>query len=58
MQKGVFLRKRHNMEFVEFELRNYRSYCQSPSVVTELLAEIVVKSEVKTDEDLKVFISI
>ena len=46
------------MEFVEFELRNYRSYCQSPSVVTELLAEIVVKSEVKTDEDVKVFISI
>ena len=51
MQKGVFLGKYHNIEFVEFELRNYRSYCQPPSVVIELFAEIVVKCEVKPDKE-------
>ena len=51
MQKGVFLGKYHNIEFVEFELRNYRSYCQPPSVAIELFAEIVVKCEVKPDKE-------
>ena len=55
MQKGVFLGKHHNMEFAEFEWRNYRSYCQPPSVVIELFAEIVVKCEGKPDEDVKAF---
>ena len=41
------------MEFVESELRNYRSYCQPPSVVVEFFAEIVVKCERKPDEDVK-----
>ena len=52
MEKDVFLGKHHNMEFVESELRNYRGYCQPPSVVIELFAEIVVKCEVKPDEDV------
>ena len=52
MQKDVFLGKYHNIEFVESELRNYRSYCQPPSVVIELFAETVVKCEVKPDEDV------
>ena len=34
------------------------SYCQSPSVVIELFAEIVVKCEVKPDEDVKASTSI
>ena len=34
------------------------SYCQSPSVVIELFAEIVVKCEVKPDEDVNTFTSI
>ena len=55
---GVFLGKHHNVEFVEFELRNYRSYCQRPSVVIELLAEIVVTCELKLHEDVKAFTSI
>ena len=46
------------MEIVKFELRNYWSYCQPPSVVIELLAKIVVKCEVKPDEDVKAFTSI
>ena len=46
------------MEFVEFELRNYRSYCQPSSVVIELFADIVVKCELKPDEDVKAFTSI
>ena len=47
------------MEFVEFELRNYyRSYCQTPIVVIEMFAEIIVKCEVKPDEDVKTFTSI
>ena len=46
------------MEFVEFELRNYTSYCQPPSVVIELFTEIVVKYELKADKDLKAFTSI
>ena len=52
------LGKHYNMEFVEFEFRNYRSYCQPPSVVIELFAEIVVKCELKPNEDVKVFTSI
>ena len=55
MQKGVFLGKHHNMEFAEFESRNYRSYCQPPSVVIELFAETVVKCEGKPDEEVKTF---
>ena len=58
MQKGVFLGKHHNMEFVEFESRNYRSCCHPPNVLIELFAEIVVKCEGKTDEDVKAFTSI
>ena len=46
------------MEFVEFELRNYRSYSHSPSVMIELFAETVVKCEFKPDEDVKAFTSI
>ena len=46
------------MDFVEFELRNYGSYCHPPSVVIELFAEIVMKSEVKPDKDVKAFTSI
>ena len=45
------------MEFLEFELRNYRSYCQPPSVLIELFTEIVVKCELKPDEDVKPFTS-
>ena len=51
MQKGVFLGKHQNMEFVEFELRNYWNYCQPSSVVIESFAEIVVKYEMKPDQD-------
>ena len=58
MQKGVFFGKHHNMEFVEFELRNYRRHCQPPGVVMELFAKIVVKFELKPDEDVKAFTSI
>ena len=58
MQKGLFLEKHHNMEFSEFELTNYGSYCQPPSIVIELFAEIVVKCEVKPDEDVKASTSI
>ena len=46
------------MEFVEFELRNYMSYCQPPSVVIELFTEIAVKHELKPDKDVKAFTSI
>ena len=46
------------MEFVEFEFRNYKSYCQPPRIVIELFAEIVVKCELKPNEDVKVFTSI
>ena len=46
------------MEFVESELRNYRSYCQPPSAVSELFPEIVVKYEGKPDEDVKAFTTI
>ena len=51
-EEEVFLRKHHN---VEFELRNYRSYCQPPNVVIKLFAEIFVECEVKPDEDVKAF---
>ena len=33
------------MEFVEFELRSFRSYCQPSSVVIELFVKIVVKPD-------------
>ena len=46
------------MEFVEFELRNYRSYSQPPSVMIELFTEIVKKCGFKPDEDVKAFTSI
>ena len=46
------------MEIVKFELRNCWSYCQPPSVVIELLAKIVVKCEVKPDEDARACTSI
>ena len=47
------MRKSHSVEFVEFELKNYRSYCQPLSVVIKLFAEIFVECEVKSDEDIK-----
>ena len=45
--------KTHNVEFVEFELKNYRSYCQPHSVLIKLFAEVFVECEVKPDEDIK-----
>ena len=41
-----FLGKHHNLEFLEFELRDYKSYSRSPSYV---------KCEMKPDEYIKAF---
>ena len=47
------------MEFVEFQLRNYRmELCQPPSVVIELFAETIARCDVKPDKDVKAFTSI
>ena len=52
-KERCFLSKTHNAEFVEFELKNYRSYCQPHSVLIKLFAEVFVECEVKPDEDIK-----
>ena len=47
-----FLRKHHNLELANFELRNFIGAILDHPTVIEFFREIVVKCEVKPDEDI------